>query len=99
MLVSKKIIFATQELATRGWQGVSMEADKTYFARRAVEERAAAARSSDNSGRAHLEMAFRYEDLARAIECREYELGLDLFDDEPGATLMPLQAVSEARHQ
>jgi len=48
--------------------GFMRESDATYFGRRAGEERAAATRAtSDEARSAHLEMAERYDDLARAI--------------------------------
>ena len=48
--------------------GVSMESDVTYFARRATEERARAARAANDYARAaHLELAARYDDLQTAI--------------------------------
>ena len=57
-----------------------MESDKRYFARRAAEERAAAAWATHEQARSsHLAMASRYHDLANAIERRDYVLGLDLF--------------------
>jgi hypothetical protein len=49
--------------------GFMRESDATYFRRRAGEERAAAAKASSDEARyAHLEMAQRYAELARAIE-------------------------------
>jgi hypothetical protein len=58
-----------------------MEADTIYFARRASEERAAAARADHPSAQeAHLALAERYEDLVAAIDRRNYALGLDLYD-------------------
>ena len=51
-----------------------METDRAYFVRRASEEREAALTSSGKVQAAHLEMAFRYEDLASAIAMREYAL-------------------------
>ena len=48
--------------------GVRMESDSTYFARRAADERAAAANSRfEPARRAHLELAERYDDLHRAL--------------------------------
>ena len=45
-----------------------MESDAEYFARRSVEAKAAAlAAASPEARKAHLEMAERYSDLARAI--------------------------------
>jgi hypothetical protein len=65
-----------------------MESDKTYFRRRAAEERVLAASSQhDTAGQVHLELAARYEDLALAIARREYALGLDLFDAADWPTL------------
>jgi hypothetical protein len=63
-----------------------MEPDKVYFSRRAAEERSAAANTAHQSARqAHLELAHRYDDLARAIIRREYYLGLDLFEEAAAA--------------
>ena len=43
---------------------VSMDKDRSYFMRRAAQERSAADRSTDASARAaHLELAERYRDL------------------------------------
>ena len=48
-----------------------MEADFIYFSRRAQEEREAAMRNPHpDARRAHIDMARRYDDLARAIEVR-----------------------------
>ena len=45
-----------------------MEADLVYFSRRAAEEKAAAASADHPTARqAHLDLADRYEDLARTI--------------------------------
>ena len=45
-----------------------METDLAYFIRRAAEERGAATRATHPTARAaHVEMAERYEDMARAI--------------------------------
>ena len=53
------------------------ESDASYFRRRAEEERAAADKATSGEARhAHLEMAERYDELARSIE-----------DQEPGFTL------------
>lgn len=54
-----------------------MEVDTVYFERRASEERAAALHARHAKVReAHLQMAERYEDLARAIRARERVMGL-----------------------
>lgn len=46
----------------------NMESDAEYFTRRSVEAKAAAlAAASREARKAHLEMAERYSDLARAI--------------------------------
>lgn len=56
-----------------------MDCDRSYFNRRAAEERAVAAPALDHEARkAHTDLAFRLEDLAQAIAQREYLLGLDL---------------------
>ena len=48
-----------------------MESDAAFFTRRAREERLAATRADHPQARkAHLQMAARYTDLARAIEGR-----------------------------
>jgi hypothetical protein len=54
-----------------------MEADASYFVRRASEERLAA-RKCDHPGarQSHLEMASRYDELANAIQSHQSELGL-----------------------
>ena len=58
-----------------------MESDRLYFARRAVQERAAAMRSEHPRVRqVHLEMAMRYEELLVAIGRREREAGIHLVD-------------------
>lgn len=45
-----------------------MESDRAYFSRRAAEERAAAEEASASEARkAHLELAFRYEEMASAL--------------------------------
>jgi hypothetical protein len=57
-----------------------MEADVTYFNRRAAEERAAAMASADLRVRqVHLDMAERYQDLANGIAARNHFLALDLY--------------------
>lgn len=54
-----------------------MEADFEYFSRRAHEEREAAMRAAHPSAReAHLEMAARYDDLAKALDAHHRQLGL-----------------------
>ena len=51
-----------------GEQGDRMDNDELYFARRATDERAAAALATDQRARqAHVELAERYEDLSAAI--------------------------------
>jgi len=48
------------------------ESDGSYFRRRAEEERAAADKAaSDEARHAHLEMAERYDGLARSIDNHE----------------------------
>lgn len=60
-----------------------MDCDRSYFKRRAAEERAVAASALDREAReAHTDLAFRFEDLAQAIAQREYLLGLDLFVED-----------------
>jgi hypothetical protein len=45
-----------------------MESDRAYFSRRAANERTAAeTASSPEARRAHLELAFRYEETASAL--------------------------------
>jgi len=59
-----------------------MESDLTYFARRAEEERSAAAQAAHPEARQrHVEMAERYEDLVRAIAMSHQQLGLGEADD------------------
>ena len=59
-----------------------MEDDATYFSRRASEERTVAMKAAHPSARrAHLELAQRYDDLARSITARHQYLGLHLFND------------------
>jgi hypothetical protein len=54
-----------------------MEADHQYFSRRAKEERAAAdAASSIEARTAHLELASRYSDLAKAMDKHRLHLKL-----------------------
>ncbi len=49
-----------------------MESDTVYFARRSSEERTAALQARHAAARkAHIELAERYEDFARAIAARE----------------------------
>ena len=57
-----------------------MKSDAAYFTRRATDERAAAGKAAHAAARqAHLELAGRYEELARAI--RSHELRLEGFAD------------------
>lgn len=50
---------------------VSMENDRSYFTRRAVEERSAADKSQNPKAReAHQKMAERYEEQAQTAEAR-----------------------------
>ncbi len=59
-----------------------MVGDAGYFARRASEEKAAAMKAIHPSARqAHLEIAERFQELARSISDHERALGLDLFSD------------------
>ena len=54
-----------------------MESDAEYFARRASQETAAADQAADAKVQtAHLQMAERYRDLARAIEKSDRRLGV-----------------------
>jgi len=49
-----------------------MESDTLYFSRRAHEEREAAIKAAHPSARqAHLDMAGRYDDLARAMSAHD----------------------------
>ncbi|HEX6072589.1 MAG TPA: hypothetical protein VFY95_06255 [Sphingomicrobium sp.] len=58
-----------------------MESDRLYFARRAVQERAAAMRSEHPRVRqAHLEMAATYEERLVEIGKRERDAGIHLVD-------------------
>lgn len=60
-----------------------MNCDRSYFWRRAAEERTAAVCADDPGRRErHAELASRFEDLAEAIAQREYLLGLDLYGDD-----------------
>jgi hypothetical protein len=62
-----------------------MYSDKSYFRRRAAEERASAARAVDRETETrHVEMSLRFDDLAAAIAQRDYLLGLDLYADDTG---------------
>lgn len=62
--------------------GFAMAGDSAYFARRAEEERFAALKAVHPGARnAHLELAMRYADLSLAIRNREWQLGIDLFDE------------------
>lgn len=55
-----------------------MDSDVAYFTRRAGEERVAAMKAAHASARqAHLDLAGRYDDLARSITTRESYLGLE----------------------
>lgn len=59
-----------------------MESDRSYFSRRAGEERIAAGMATHPGARqAHLEMAERYDELAGAIHREETRLGLDRAED------------------
>jgi hypothetical protein len=61
-----------------------MYCDKSYFRRRALDERGSAACAADSGVRTkHEELASRFEDLAEAIAQRDYLLGLDLYADDP----------------
>jgi hypothetical protein len=54
-----------------------MTGDAEYFGRRAIEERDAARNAADSRARdAHLEMAERYSDMARAIAHQEVIVGM-----------------------
>lgn len=56
-----------------------MEGDAIYFGRRASEEREAATKAVNPQARdAHLTMAERYADLARALEDREPQITLSI---------------------
>ncbi len=56
-----------------------LEGDAHYFRRRAAEERSVALTSHDHRVRqVHLDMAQRYEDLARAIEIFDRHVGREL---------------------
>ena len=48
-----------------------MERDRTYFMRRAAQERSAATRASGKAREAHREMADRYKDMVRSGETAE----------------------------
>ena len=53
-----------------------MESDAAYFGRRANAERVAAMKAADPRARkAHLDMAERYDELAKAIASHERLLG------------------------
>lgn len=59
-----------------------MESDFAYFARRAEEERSAAAEAAHpEAQQRHVEMAERYEDLVRGIAMSHREMGLGKDDD------------------
>ena len=56
----------------RGWR---VESDRIYFLRRAEEERSAGVVASTVEAReAHIELAWRYHNLAKAIEQQELKL-------------------------
>jgi len=56
-----------------------MEGDAAYFSRRASEERTAAMKAAHpNARQAHIDMAGRYDDLARSITERSRYLELHL---------------------
>ena len=60
-----------------------MESDAVYFARRAAAERAAANRSDSPIAReTHLELAERYEDLARALNLSQASPALRLISTQ-----------------
>lgn len=62
-----------------GRRGFRMEGDAAYFRRRAVDERAAALKAKHpNARQAHLDLAHRYDDLARSILERDQHLGLNV---------------------
>lgn len=59
-----------------------MEGDAPYFSRRASEERTAAMKAAHPSARrSRLELAKRYDDLARSLTARHQHLGLHLLND------------------
>ena len=63
-----------------------MEGDAAYFARRASDERTAAMKAAHpNARKSHLDMAERYDDLARSITARDQYLGLDLITGSDAA--------------
>jgi hypothetical protein len=54
-----------------------MDSDRLYFLRRSEEERAAGVVAETVEARqAHIELAWRYHNLAQAIEQHERELGI-----------------------
>jgi hypothetical protein len=54
-----------------------MDSDGVYFARRAAEERVAAMKTAHPIARkTHLELASRYDELARAIDATARDSGL-----------------------
>ena len=59
--------------ATRAaYRGVSMTGDTEYFRRRALEEKAASIRAANPAAQnAHIQMARRYEELAKALATHE----------------------------
>ena len=60
-----------------------MESDRHYFIRRAEEARAAGVAAGTVEARqAHIEMAWRYRNLAEAIAEEERRIGVDL-DEAP----------------
>ena len=61
-----------------------MESDRHYFTRRAEEERAAGvAAESVEAREAHIEMAWRYRNLAEAIAEEEARVGVGLDASPP----------------
>ena len=79
-------------LGTLTWHGLAqsiagagdvMESDRIYFLRRAEEEHAAGVEAANVEARqAHIELAWRYRNLAEAIEEHETRIGAH---EAPGA--------------
>jgi Rieske Fe-S protein len=73
-----------------------MEGDAAYRTRRAPEEKAAARKATHPKAReAHLELAQRFDELARSITSSEKSLGLDLVLDPGRKSFASFGSVTE----
>lgn len=81
---------ACGHIPTERSQG-TMESNASYFGRRAREELFAAIRADHHKARrAHLDLAARYDDLARSIEARES------WPESKSGTALPVEAEQAA---